>query len=148
MRQKILEFHYDKWGDFVKALIKMKWFLLCFFAIFLLESCASTKVDMESLAYVMLIQHGQNAASAGRYGKARQFYDAAIAKYGENPECFVETQYEIAHMLRRQGKYKASFDAYMEVLNVYDSLSAQNLPMAYKKLTLIGLDKIPEKYKN
>lgn len=121
---------------------------LCLQALFLFSGCMTMKsVDMASLSYMMLLQHGQNAAAAGRYKKARIFYEEAINRYGENAECYVETQYEIAHSFMKEHKYRESFDAFQDVLGVYDSMNDASLPMAYKKLSLLSLDKIPEKYK-
>lgn len=128
----------------------MKKFLFSFSILILsltLFSCNTTKEIPEGLSAAQLIQLGQNEYAVGNYKQAEQCYLEVIKKYGIDNAIYVEARYELGHLYLNSKKYKEAYNAYSEILSIYEDAFSGELPAAYKKLAQIGMDKIPENKK-
>ncbi len=114
--------------------------------LFLMTSCTTIKYIPEEKTSAQIIQMGQNAAATNSYSSAIYCYETVIDRYGTNPAIYVEARYEIGYVYLKQKKYDSAYKTFSEILQLYDSMGPV-LPAAYKKLSEIGLEKIPEKYK-
>lgn len=123
----------------------MKKLILCaaIAATALLTSCRSIKDIPEDKTSAQIIQMGQNCVAASDYKSAEFCYNTVIDRYGTDPAIYVEAKYELAHTYLKQKKYAKAYDAFNEILGLYDSFGLA-LPGAYKKLCNIGLNQIPE----
>jgi len=107
--------------------------------------CASTKKDIpENLSAAQLIQLGQNEYSSGHYKASEQYYLTVIKRYGMDTAVYIETKYELGHLYVATRDYKKAYDAFSEILEIYEYASYGELPASYKKLAQIGMSKIPE----
>ena len=114
--------------------------------ILFMTSCNTIKEIPEEKTSAQIIQMGQNAASSNSYNSAIYCYEIAIERYGNNPAIYAEAKYEIGNVYLKQKKYENAYNAFSELLQMYDSLG-NAIPPAYKKLAEIGMAKIPERYK-
>lgn len=107
--------------------------------------CASTKKTIpENLTAAQLIQLGQNEYSSGKYKASEEYYLTVIRRYGMDTAVYIETKYELGHLYVATRDYKKAYDAFSEILEIYEYASVGDLPASYKKLALIGMSKIPE----
>lgn len=109
-----------------------------------LFSCATTKEIPTGLSAAQLIQMGQNESVSGSYKQAEQCYLEVIKKYGMDTAIYIEAKYELGHLYVNRKDYKKAYNAFTEILEIYDNASYGVLPQAYKKLAQIGMSKIPE----
>lgn len=107
-------------------------------------SCATTKEIPEGLTSAQMIQLGQNEYVSGNYKQAEKCYLEVIKKYGMDTAIYVEVKYELGHLYVNRKDYKKAFDAFTEILEIYENASYGILPPSYKKLAQIGMNKIPE----
>lgn len=118
-------------------------------AILLFSSCQSNKVVIPDDANAMqLIQMGQDALNLGNYDKAAKFYNATIQRYGTDTAIYVEACYELGHLFARQKHYSKAVGNFEEVLAIFENAEFGSLPAAYRKLSQMGLDSIPKRYKS
>lgn len=116
-------------------------------AIFLalnLISCKTVKEIPQDLTVAQLIQKGQDAYGLTDYDGAEAYYLAAIERFGDNTNNYIEIKYELGHLYLKTKDYNKAHAAFTEILELYDYASAGLLPPEYKKLAQIGLSKIPE----
>ena len=109
---------------------------------FSLFSCKTLKEIPTEKTAAQIIQMGQNEAAAEAYKNAEFCYNTAIDRYGTNMNIFVEAKYELAHIYSKQKKYDMAEEAFNEIIDLYDKHS-DILPPKFKKLSLLGLEKIP-----
>lgn len=107
-------------------------------------SCATTKEIPEGLSAAQLIQQGQNEFVSGNYKQSEQYYLEVIRKYGMDTSIYVEVKYELGHLYVNRKEYKKAYDAFNEIIEIYDNAAYGVLPQSYKKLAQIGMNKIPE----
>ncbi len=115
--------------------------------VFITSSCNTIKYIPEDKTAAQIIQMGQNAASTASYKSAIYCYETVIERYGTSGSIYVEAKYEIGNVYLKQKKYDKAYQVFKELQEIYDS-TGPYLPPAYKKLAEIGMEKIPEKYKN
>ena len=111
-----------------------------------LSSCNTVKFIPEDKTSAQIIQMGQNAAGSASYKSAIFCYETVIERYGTNPAIYAEARYETGYVYLKQKKYEKAYTVFTELLQLYDAMGSA-IPPAYKKLSEIGLEKIPEKYK-
>lgn len=110
-------------------------------------SCESTNAEIpDDLAYVQMIQRGQDAMANGRYKVADKYFVKCIEIYGDSLKCYVETRYELAQSCYKQKKYDLAKSMYNEIIDIFDQPEAMyQVQPKYKKLAQIGISKIEEK---
>ncbi len=121
--------------------------LLSFAFILIFSACNTVPEIPTDLSYTQLIQKGQDSIEFANYKAAEAYYQAAIQRYGLNVNQYIEATYELGHLYVTQKKYDKAVTRFLELEALYQEAEAGTLPAAYKKLTQINLDKIPEKYK-
>jgi len=109
----------------------------------LFSACATVKSIPENLTAAQIIQMGQNAVEVYDYKSAEYCYKTVIQRYGTNPATYVEAKYELGNVYYKSKEYQAAYDAFAEILELYDYANGA-LPGAYKKLASIGMGKLPE----
>lgn len=112
-----------------------------------LFSCATIKDIPTDLSAAQIIQLGQNAYELKDYDNAANCYKTVIQRYGIDVQVFLEGKYELGHVYLAQKKYNEAYAIFNEIIEIYETTSAGDLPPAYKKLAQIGMSQIPENKK-
>ena len=113
--------------------------VLIFLAAAVFFSCKSASVIPPDATYAQLIQLGQDAFSSANYRTAERYYMAVI---------HIEARYELGHLYLSRKRYADAYRTFNEILGIFENAEYGTIPAAYRKLALMGMDKIPEKYKN
>lgn len=113
---------------------------LCFTA---LCSCGSVSEIPSDLSSAQLLQEGQKAYSMGSYDVAEQYYLETVKRFGDDTQTYIEARYELGHLYIKTKDYRKAYANFTEILSIYDVAPVGTLPPAYKKLSDIGLSKIP-----
>lgn len=111
-----------------------------------LFSCQTVPTIPENATSTQLIQLGQDALSNSNYTAAETYYKAVIQRYGMNTAIYVEARYELGHMYLKQKKYQSAYNQFKEILDIFQNAELGTLPVSYKKLAEMGMNRIPEKY--
>ncbi|MFP3091264.1 tetratricopeptide repeat protein [Treponema sp. TIM-1] len=107
-------------------------------------SCASGPLDIsEDLSPAELIQRGQEALDRNKYDYALQYYEVLLERYPTNMELVCTAEYEIAFIHYKQKKYGQARNEFNKLLARYDTPDAELLPLQFKILSEIVLEKIP-----
>ncbi|MDR2630419.1 MAG: outer membrane protein assembly factor BamD [Spirochaetaceae bacterium] len=107
-------------------------------------SCVSGPLDIpEDLSPAELIQRGQEALDRNKYTHALQYYEVLLQKYPENMELVCTAEYEIAFIHYKQKKYIQARSEFNRLLARYNTPDAELLPLQFKILSEIVLEKIP-----
>lgn len=122
--------------------MKKIFILLPILAIFFI-SCKTIKEIPQEKTAAQIIQMGQNYVTFGDYKSAEFCYKEALARFYENPQILAEAKYELGNVYLKQKKYDLAFNEFSQLLNMYDE-NPTIYPSAYKKLSNIGLSKIPK----
>ncbi len=130
--------------NFMKKLIINTIKAVLFSTVIIFASCKSAPVISDSMSAPELIQHGQNEFENGNYKDALLYYNTAIDRYGNDGQTFVEAYYEIGHIYMKQKKYEDAVRTFDELIRIYDSTGYGVLPAAFKKLSQLELEKIPQ----
>ena len=110
-----------------------------------LTSCASGPPKLpESLSPSELIQRAQEASDKGDYPSAIHIYKTAEERFGSDALVLATSEYEIAFMLYKQGKYAESQALFEKLLALYASPGAEALPPRFKILAEKILLKVKE----
>jgi tetratricopeptide (TPR) repeat protein len=120
---------------------KLTIILSTLFILFGISSCATVKEIPSDLTANQLIQLGQKAFEAKNYKACEQYFLATIQRFGTNTNTYIEARYELGHLYITTKQYKKAYHIFKEILAMYEY--SYDLPGAYKKLSLIGLNKIP-----
>ena len=120
---------------------KLTIILSTLFVLFGISSCATVKEIPSDLTANQLIQLGQKAFEAKNYKACEQYFLATIQRFGTNTNTYIEARYELGHLYVTTKQYKKAYHIFKEILAMYEY--SYDLPGAYKKLSLIGLNKIP-----
>lgn len=97
----------------------------------------------EELDARQLIQLGQDNYDARHYPAAEKYFNTVLERYGDDPKHYIEAKYELGHLYLKQKKYRAAYDSFSEILEIYENVPI-GLPGSYKILCGIELAKIPE----
>ncbi|MGP1530651.1 MAG: hypothetical protein ACTTI5_00485 [Treponema sp.] len=122
--------------------------VLIFLAAAVFFSCKSASVIPPDATYAQLIQMGQDAFSSANYRTAERYYMAVIQRYGMDTKAYIEARYELGHLYLSRKRYADAYRTFNEILGIFENAEYGTIPAAYRKLALMGMDKIPEKYKN
>lgn len=109
-------------------------------------SCASVPEIPADAGSTQLIQLGQDALSNSNYKAAETYYKAVIQRYGMDTSIYIEASYELGHMYIKQKKYEKAYSKFKEILDIFQNAEPGSLQPSYKKLALMGIKRIPEKY--
>ena len=110
-------------------------------------SCKSASMIPQNATYAQLIQMGQDAFGSANYRAAERYYTAVIHRYGMDTKAYIEARYELGHLYLSRKRYADAYKSFNERLGIFENAEYGSIPAAYKKLALMGMDKIPEKYK-
>lgn len=111
----------------------------------ILFSCNSVPDEIpEDLDARQLIQLGQDNYDAGKYAASEMYFNAVLERYGSDAKHYIEATYELGHLYMKQKRYENAIANFNEILEIYENVPA-GIPGAYKRLSQIGLEKIPQK---
>lgn len=125
----------------------MRKIIISFVFVLLILACKSTPTIPDDTSAVQLIQLGQDAESSLNYKLAENYYNTVIMRYGMDTSIYIEARYELGHLCLKQKRYAEAYNYFSEILDIFENAEFGTIPQAYKKLALMGLDQIPEKYK-
>lgn len=111
----------------------------------ILFSCVSNKEIAQDLTAAQIIQLGQNALDSSDYAHAEKCFQEVVKRYGTNITNYIEARYEIGHVNIKTKNYEKAYLAFREILDMYESAAATELPPEFKKLAQIGISQIPAK---
>lgn len=110
-----------------------------------LVSCNSVPEEIpEDLDARQLIQLGQDNYDAAKYNAAEAYFNAVLERYGNDAKHYIEATYELGHLFMKQKRYEEAIANFNEILEIYESVPA-GIPGAYKRLSQIELEKVPQK---
>lgn len=112
------------------------------------SSCGSVPKIPDDATSTQLIQMGQDSLEYSNYTAAETYYNAVIQRYGMDTATYIEANYELGHMYLKRKDYQKAFAKFNEILGIYEYAEIGSLPGSYKKLAQMGMNQIPEKYKN
>ncbi len=115
---------------------------------FAFASCGSVPEIPADATATQLIQSGQDALEYSNYKAAETYYNAVIQRYGMDTATYIEATYELGHMYLKQKKYEQAYQKFDEILATFENAEIGVIPAAFKKLAQMGINQIPEKYKN
>ena len=121
--------------------------LFALVVVLLFSACASTANISEDMTPAELIQRAQEATDRNRYNLAMQYYEALLERNRNNIDLVITAEYEIANIQYKQKKYQQARSGFNGVLEYYNTPDEEFLPLHFKRLAQIGLDKI-EKIEN
>lgn len=116
-------------------------------AALLFAACYTVPSIPNDATSTQLIQLGQDALEISNYTAAETYYNAVIQRYGMDVSAYVEASYELGHMYLKQKKYSQAKAKFTEILDIFSNAEIGVVPAAYKKLAKMGMDQIPDKYK-
>ena len=129
----------------MKKITSLICFLIFSTTAVIFTSCRTVKDIPEGLTAPQLLQRGQSFYDAADYKTAEAYFLETIDKYGDDTNTYIEARYELAHLYIKTKEYDKAQAALEEILELYDYAPAGSLPAAYKKLSLIELEKIPNR---
>lgn len=109
-----------------------------------LTACGTTKEIPEDLSSAQLLQNGQSAVDSGDYTTALRYYNTVLERFGTDTETYIITKYEIGHLYFKQKKYDLAKPYFTEIIDIYNEAPYGSLPPAYKKLSQLQLEQIPD----
>ena len=112
-----------------------------------ISGCASTLNISEDLSPAELIQRAQEASDRNRYRVALQYYQALLDRNRDKIDLVITAEYEIAFIHYKQRKYQQSRTELESLLEYYNSPDEELLPLQFKRLAQIVLERITEKEK-
>ena len=111
----------------------------------ILFSCKSVPDEIsEELDASQLIQLGQDNYDSGKYRAAEMYFNAVLERYGDDVKHYIEATYELGHLYMKQKRYEEAIANFNKILEIYENVPA-GIPGAYKRLSQIELEKVPQK---
>ena len=121
---------------------------LFLFLIPFLFSCASIpkeeKIPLDT-EVIDLIQKAQEAFEINNYRGAKKWYEIILKRFGESTTVRVEAEYEIAHILIKQRKWKEAYSLLKRVIELYETKGGMKLPPEFYKLAKMDYEKVIKK---
>lgn len=117
-------------------------FLLFFF------SCASVPKEENvphSMEVIDLIQKAQEAFEINNYRGAKKWYEIILNRFGDDISVRVEAEYEIAHILTKQKKWKEAYIRLKALIARYEEKGGMRLPQEFYKLAKMDAEKVVKK---
>ena len=125
----------------------MKHCLFVFLVLFLF-SCASIpkeeKIPLDT-EIIDLIQKAQEAFEINKYRGAKRWYEISLKRFGDSTAVRVEAEYEIAHILIKQRKWKEAYGLLKRVIDQYETKGGMKLPPEFYKLAKMDYEKVINK---
>ena len=125
----------------------MKHYLLLFL-VFFLFSCASIpkeeRVPLDT-EVIDLTQKAQEAFEINNYRGAKKWYEIILKRFGDSTAIRVEAEYEIAHILTKQRKWKEAYSLLKRVIEQYETKGGMKLPPEFYKLAKMDYEKVLKK---
>ena len=123
-----------------------RYFLMFLLALFF--SCASIpkeeKIPLDT-EVIDLIQKAQEAFEINNYRGAKKWYQIILNRFGDSTAIRVEAEYEIAHILTKQRKWKDAYNLLKRVIEQYETKGGMKLPPEFYKLAKMDLEKVVKK---
>jgi len=119
--------------------------ILALGAFLLLSSCASTINISEDLTPAELMQRAQEAMDRNNYKVAIQYYQALNDRNRTNIDLVITSEYHIAFIYYKQGKYEQAREGLTALLEYYNSPDQELLPQHFKRLAQIVIERIDER---
>ena len=111
-------------------------------------SCASIpkeeKIPLDT-EVIDLIQKAQEAFEINNYRGAKKWYQIILNRFGDSTAIRVEAEYEIAHILTKQRKWKDAYNLLKKVIEQYETKGGMKLPPEFYKLAKMDLEKVVKK---
>jgi outer membrane protein assembly factor BamD (BamD/ComL family) len=114
----------------------------------LIAGCGTApKAIPEELSASELVQKAQDSADHYDNKGAIAYYQAALDRFGSDPEVLAMGEYEIAFMYYKEGRYADSKALFDKLLARYSGDGAQSYPPRYRILAEKVLPQVEAKLK-
>ena len=121
---------------------------LLFAFVLLISSCASIPKEEnvpKEMEVIDLIQKAQEAFEINNYRGAKKWYEIILHRFGDDSSVRVEAEYELAHILVKQKKWKQAHQHLSLLIKVYESKDGRRLPPEFYKLAKMDYEKVVKK---
>lgn len=125
----------------------MKYVMILFF-IFFFFSCASVPKEENvphDMEVIDLVQKAQEAFEINNYRGAKKWYEIVVKRFGDDLPTRIEAEYEIAHILVKQKKWKDAYKMLISLINIYESENGMKMPPEFYKLAKMDYEKVVAK---
>lgn len=114
----------------------------------LIVSCASVPKEEnvpKEMEVIDLIQKAQEAFEINNYRAAKKWYEIVLHRFGDDGVVRVEAEYELAHILVKQKRWKEAYQHLKPLIELYESRDGMRLPQEFYKLAKMDYEKVVKK---
>ena len=122
----------------------MKIVMIMFFVLFIF-SCASMPKEEnvpQEMEVIDLIQKAQEAFEINNYRGAKKWYEIVVKRFGDDLPTRIEAEYEIAHILVKQKKWKEAYKMLVSLISIYETKDGMKMPPEFYKLAKLDYEKV------
>jgi outer membrane protein assembly factor BamD (BamD/ComL family) len=114
----------------------------------LVSGCYSGPVDIkDDTTAAEMVQRAQEASDRNRYKLAMQYYELILERFPDDIDMVCTAEYEIAFIHYKQRRYEIAREGFNALLERYNTPDEVLLPLQYKRLATIVLERMAEKGK-
>jgi len=118
--------------------------MILFFILFFF-SCASVPKEgnvPQDMEVIDLIQKAQEAFEINNYRGAKKWYEIVVKRFGDDLPTRIEAEYEIAHILVKQKKWKEAYKMLASLISIYETKDGMKMPPEFYKLAKLDYEKV------
>jgi outer membrane protein assembly factor BamD (BamD/ComL family) len=113
----------------------------------LISGCYSGPDIKDDTTAAEIVQRAQEASDRNRYKLAMQYYELILERFPDDIDMVCTAEYEIAFIHYKQRRYEIAREGFNALLERYDTPDEVLLPLQYKRLATIVLERMAEKGK-
>lgn len=116
--------------------------------VLLITSCASVPKEEKvpsDMEVIDLIQKAQESFEINNYRAAKKWYEIILHRFGDDKSVRVEAEYELAHILVKQKKWKDAYHHLKPIIELYETKDGMRLPQEFYKLAKMDYEKVLKK---
>lgn len=121
---------------------------ILFAFVLLIASCASVPKEEnvpKEMEVIDLIQKAQEAFEINNYRGAKKWYEIILHRFGDDDSVRVEAEYELAHILVKQRRWKEAYRHLAPLIELYETRNGMRLPQDFYKLAKMDYEKVLKK---
>lgn len=122
--------------------------LIFVFFVSLIICCTSIPKEenvSQDMQVIDMVQKAQEAFEVNNYRSAKKWYEIILHRFGDIKSVAVESEYEIAHILVKQRKWKDAYILLKKVILQYEAKDGMKLPPEFYKLAKMDYEKVVKK---
>lgn len=122
---------------------------ILFVLVCLVFSCTSLPKEEnvpKEMEVIDMIQKAQEAFEVNNYRVAKKWYEIILHRFGDDSAVRVEAEYELAHILVKQKRWKQAYQHLSLLIALYESKDGMRLPPDFYKLAKMDYEKVIKKF--